>query len=96
MASVDQRLGHDPDRVREVDDPVPGCGAAVHCLGELQDHGHGADCLGQAAGTGRLLADRAEAGRDGLVAQPSCLTADAELDEHEIGAVRARHRDRSS
>ena len=87
MAAVDQRLGHDPDRVREVDDPVPGCGPAVHRLGELQDHGHRADCLGQAAGTGRLLADRAEAGRDGLVAQASSLTADPELDEHEIGAV---------
>ena len=87
VAAVDQCLGHDPDRVREVDDPVPGCGPPVHGLGELQDHGHGADCLGQAAGTGRLLADRAEAGRDGLVAQPRGLAADPELDEHEIGAV---------
>ena len=87
MAAVDQCLGHDPDRVREVDDPVPGCSPAVHGLGELQDHGHGADCLCQPAGTGRLLADRAEAGRDGLVAQARGLAADAELHEHEIGAV---------
>ncbi len=64
-----------------------GGGPPVHRLGELQDHGHGADCLGQAAGTGRLLADRAEAGRDGLVAQASGLAPDAELDEHEVGAV---------
>ena len=87
VASVDQCLGHDPDRVREVDHPVPGGGPAVHRLGELQDHRHRADCLGQAAGTGRLLADRPEAGRDGLVAQARGLTADPELDEHEIGAV---------
>ena len=87
VAAIDQGLGHDPDRVREVDEPVAGGGPPVHRLGELQDHGHGADCLGQAAGTGRLLADRPVAGRDGLVAQASGLAPDAKLDEHEVGAV---------
>ncbi len=87
VAPVDQCLGHDPDRVREVDDPVAAGGTPVHHLGQLQDHGHGADRLGQAAGTGRLLADRPETGWDGLVAQTRGLAADAQLNEHEIGAV---------
>ena len=39
---------------------------------------------------GRLLADHAEPRRQGLVDEPRGLTADAELDEHEVGAVDRR------
>ena len=62
MAVVEQRLGDDPDRVREVDDPGARRRAAGGPLGEVQDDRHGPERLGEAAGAGRLLADRAELG----------------------------------
>ena len=64
---VDERLGHDADRVREVDDPGIRRGAAARQLGELEHERHGPQRLGQAAGAGRLLADRAEAEGERLV-----------------------------
>ena len=82
-----QRLGHDPDRVGEVDDPGAGRGAPAGQLGQLEHERDGPQRLGEAAGTGRLLADDAEARRHRLVGQPGGLAADAELDEHEIGAI---------
>ena len=44
------------------------------------------------AGAGRLLADAAEARRDRLVPVARRLPPDAELDDHEIGAVDRRDR----
>ena len=76
-----------PDRVGEVDDPRARRRALAHFLGDLEQHGHGAQRLGEAARAGRLLADRAELVGQRLVDEPSLLAADAQLDEHEIGAV---------
>ena len=43
--------------------------------------------LREAAGARRLLADAAAGERDRLVGEPRRLAADADLDEHEVGAV---------
>ena len=53
----------------------------------LEHDGHGAHRLREPAGAGRLLADAAARERDRLVAEPRRLAADADLDEHEVGAV---------
>ena len=87
IAAIDQRLGHDPDRVGEVDDPGVRRAALRRDLGQVEDDRYGPHRLGQAPGTGRLLADRAEADRNRLVQEPRRLPADAELDQHEAGAV---------
>ncbi len=87
IAAINQRLGHDPDRVGEVDDPGIRRAAASRDLGQVEDDRYGAQRLGQAAGAGRLLADGAEADRNRLVQEPRRLPADAELDQHEAGAV---------
>ena len=62
---------------------------AVH-LGEVEHDGHRPQRLGEAARPGRLLADDAEASGQRLVDQPGRLAADAQLDEHEVGAVERR------
>ena len=74
MARVEQRARDDADRVREVDDPGTRSGALAHALGDLEDDGHRAKRLREAARSGRLLADAAARERHGLVrrAAPSC------------------------
>ena len=84
MALVEQRPRDDPDRVREVDDP--GVGRLAHALGDLEHDRHGAQRLGKPAGAGRLLADAAARRAERLVGEPRLLAADADLDEHEVGA----------
>ena len=66
---------------------APGRGQLAHALGDLEHDRHGAHRLREAAGAGRLLADAAARERHGLVVQPRRLPADADLDEHEVGAV---------
>ena len=66
---------------------APGRAALRGQLGELEDHGHGPQRLREAAGAGRLLADDAERRRQRLVDEAGRLPADAQLDEHEVGAV---------
>ena len=66
---------------------APGADAPSDLLGDLEQHGHGAQRLGEAARPGRFLADRAELVGQRLVDEARLLTADAQLDEHEIGAV---------
>ena len=87
VALVEQRLGHDPHGVREVEDPRAGCRPSRRRLRELQDHRHGPQRLGEPAGAGGLLADRPERRRQRLVDQPGGLAADPQLDDHEVGAV---------
>ena len=84
---VEQRLGHDPDRVREVDDPGPRLRPPAGLLRDLEYHRHRPQSLGEAAGSGGLLTDAAELEGKGLVYQPSGLPPDPQLDYHEIGAV---------
>ena len=60
MALIEQRLGDDADRVREVDDPGVRRRPLADQLGQLHHDGHGAQRLGEAARAGRLLADGAE------------------------------------
>ena len=69
---------------------APGGAAAGGRLGEVEHDRHGPQRLGEAAGAGRLLADGAEAQRQRLVDEPGGLAADAQLDEHEVGAVERR------
>ena len=87
VAGVHERLGHDPDRVGEVDDPGVGRAAPADVLGQVQDDGDRPQCLGEAARSGRLLADAAEPMGQGLVDEADRLAADPELDEHERGPV---------
>ena len=83
VAGIEQRLGDDPDRVREVDDPGVGRAPTVDVLGERQDHGHGPKRLGEATRPNRLLADAAEPVGERLVGEPGGLAPDPELDEDE-------------
>ena len=87
MPGVQERLRDDPDRVREIDQPRIRGGVSRHLLREIQDHRHGAQRLREAAGAGRLLADGPELERQRLVGLPRRLSADAQLHEHERGAV---------
>ena len=87
MTGVEQRPRDDPDRVREVDDPCVGRGALADALRDLEHDRDRAQRLGEAPGAGRLLADAAAGERHGLVGEARRLAADANLDEHEIGAV---------
>jgi hypothetical protein len=87
VSGVDQRLGDDPDRIGEVDQPGAGCGPSIGQVGELEHDGHGPECLRQPAGTGRLLPDGPEAERQRLVGEARHLAPDPQLDEHEARAV---------
>ena len=87
VAGVEQRAGDDADRVREVDDPGVGRGERSHAVGDLEHDRHGAQRLREASGAGRLLPDAAARERHRLVAETRLLPADADLDEHEVGAV---------
>ena len=87
VAVIEQRLGDDPDRVREVDDPVARGREPRRALRDVEDDRHGPERLREAAGAGRLLADRAEPRWQRLVDEARRLAADPELDEHEVGAI---------
>jgi hypothetical protein len=93
VAVVEEGLADDPDRVREVDDPVARRGQAVGSLGDVKNHRHSPEGLREAAGPGRLLADRAEPDRERLVDEAGRLAADTELNDHEVGAVERRVED---
>ena len=54
---------------------------------DVQDHRDGAQRLGEATGAGGLLADAAALEREGLVDAAGGLPADAQLQQHEVGAV---------
>ena len=56
-------------------------------LGDVEDDRHRPERLGEAAGAGRLLADRPEPRRQRLVDEAGRLAADAQLDEDEVRAV---------
>ncbi len=87
VSGVQQGAGDDADGVGEVDDPGAGLGPAPYLLGYVEYHRHGAQGLGEAAGTGGLLAEQAEVVRQGLVDQSGRLAAHAQLDEDGGGAV---------
>ena len=85
MARVEQRARHDPDGVREVDDPRVGRGERANAVGDAEDDRHGSQGLREAAGAGRLLADTAAREREGLVDEPCLLAADPDLDQDVVG-----------
>ena len=60
VAVVEERLGDDPDRVGEVDDPGVLGRPLRGELRELEHERHGPQRLGEPAGAGRLLADDPE------------------------------------
>ena len=87
VAGVEQGARHDADRVREVDDPRVRRRTLHDLLGDLEHDRHRAQRLREPAGARRLLTDAAARQRQRLVAQPRLLPADADLDQHEVGAV---------
>lgn len=89
VTGLEQRARHDPDRVREVDDPGVRVGAA-DALRDVEDHGHRAQRLGEAARAGRLLPDAAALQRPGLVLVACRLSADAELEQYGVRALHPR------
>ena len=66
---------------------APGAARRGDLLGDVEHHRHGAQRLREPAGAGRLLPDAPARQRQRLVAQPRLLAADADLDQHEVGAV---------
>ena len=85
--TVEQRLGHQAGRVREVDEPAPGRAAAPGELGELEHDRNGPQRLREPARPGGLLPDAPEPERDRLVEQPGGLAPDAQLHDHERRTV---------
>ena len=81
-----QRLGHDPGRVAQVQDPRVGR-ATLDDSGDPDDGGHGPERADEAAGAGRLVADHAERHREGLVALAGRQTPDPDLGDHEVRPV---------
>ncbi len=84
---VEQRPRHDPDRIREVDDPGAVRRALAHAVGDLEHDGHRAERLAEPARAGRLLPDAAAREWHRLVGEPRLLAPDADLDQHEVGSV---------
>jgi hypothetical protein len=89
-ARVEERLRHDPNRVREVHDPRPGSSPPGCLLGDLENDGDRPERLGEAARAGGLLAEDAEAVRQRLVDVTGLLASDPELDDDEVGTVKGR------
>ena len=86
---LQQRPGHDADRVGEVDDPCVR-GRLPHLLGDVEHDGDRPQRLGQAAGAGRLLPDAAALERPGLVLVAGRLAAHPQLEQHRVHAVERR------
>ena len=87
VPGVEQGLGHDPDRVGEVDDPGTRRTTAGDELGQLEDDRHGPQCLGKSTGPDGLLANDPVTRRDRLVAQPRRLPTDPQLEQDVVGPV---------
>ncbi len=87
VAAIEERLGHDTHWVGEVDEPGIRRRSASDQLRETQHHRHGAQGLGKAARSGRLLADAVESTGEGLVQVLRRLAADTQLDQHERRAI---------
>ena len=90
LAVVEERPRHDPDRVREVDDPGFSSRPLANPLRDLEHHRDGPHRLREAARARGLLADAAAAERHGLVPEARLLPADADLDQDEVGALDGR------
>ncbi len=84
---IQERLRHHAGRIREVDEPGARGATARGELGELEHHRHGAEPFREPSGTGRLLTDAPEPERDGLVDEPGLIATDAQLHDHEVGAL---------
>ena len=87
VSGVEERARHDPDRIREVDDPCVRLREGPDPLGDLEHDGHGAHRLRESTGPRRLLADASAGERGRLVPKPRGLAADSELEEDERRAV---------
>jgi len=57
VTMIKQGTRDNADRIREVDDPGILGGEPRHSLGDLQDHRHGPQRLGQSTGSGCFLTD---------------------------------------
>lgn len=82
VAMIQQRAGHDANRVGEIDDPGVVRREPPDAIGDVEHDRHGAQRFGESAGAGGLLADASAAQGDRLIAVAGCLAADANLQEH--------------
>jgi len=87
MPVIEQRPCDDPDRIREVDDPGAVSSTFSYAVGDPEHDRNGAQGLAETTGAGRLLPDAAAGEWHGLVREAGLLASDADLDQHEIGAV---------
>ena len=87
VPGLEQRPGDDADGVGEVDDPRVRAARFCTRVGDVEDHGDRPQRLRQTAGAGGLLPDAAalERARSRRRAARG-LSADAQLDEHGVGA----------
>jgi hypothetical protein len=91
VAAVEERARHDADRVREIDDPCVRGRPLSRFLGNVEHHRNSAQRFGEAARARRFLANTSAPQRHCLVEMARGLAANAQLDQHEVGAVeRAR------
>lgn len=86
VAGLEQRTRDDADGVGEVDDPGVRVGPPDP-LGDVQNHRHGPQRLGEPTGTGGLLPDTAALQRPGLVLVPRGLPADPQLEQDGVRAL---------
>ena len=87
VALVEERLGHDPHGVGEVDQPRASIGAGRHLLRQLEHDGNRAQRLGQPARAHGLLAQASVAHGQRLVDVAGRLATDAQLDDDEVGTL---------
>jgi hypothetical protein len=86
MTFVEQGLGDDADGIGEVDEPGAGIAPLRRFLGQRQNGGNRAQSLGQAACPGGLLPEAPVTDRQRLIDMARRLSADAQLDDDEIGS----------
>ncbi len=84
VALVQQRLGDETRRVREIDEPGPRRADLRGQLGQLEHDRHRPQRLREPARAGGLLSDAVEAERDRLVAEARLVPADAQLHDDEV------------
>src|ERR1017187_3612677 len=90
MPAVQQRAGHDADRVGEVDDPCTGRRVLARTLRDVEDDGYRSQRFGEATGARRLLADATAFEWPALVAMAGRLPANPQLQDDRAGGVDPR------
>jgi hypothetical protein len=85
MPMIKKGTRHNAHRICEIDDPGVFRSQPGDPFGNLQDHWHRTECLGQAASTRGLLAQAATLQREGLVQRSRRLSSNPQLDQYHSG-----------